>query len=317
MYACGARMDSTKLKAWASKNSTSGGGDDAHPRDERGRFTSAGGGGGNASGGSGGAGTGAPAAVQRVWTDKRPAGLPEETWKAHYDKHPDQGGKPTEARKQSVHDPIVKAALNVRQPAPNEQKIAIMTMGGPASGKGSIFQDRKEQLKDFVKVDPDHVKEQLPEYKTAIDPKNTYTKAAEMAHEESSAVSKRIRDQAVNEGKHVLIDGTGANAEKFMKLHDDLKARGYEVQVHMPHIEPHEAYNRMLARADATGRKIPHDFFHTAHAAINANADKIRASVGNFTLYNSHDFKPIATKREGVETVHDKAGLSSFVNRKK
>src|SRR5574338_68588 len=96
------------LAAWAEED---------HPRDESGKFTSG----------------GAPKSEKkekpvRQWTDERPEHMPAETWQAHYDKHPDQGGQASKERREQVHDPIIRDALDsVKAPAKGEPKIAIMT----------------------------------------------------------------------------------------------------------------------------------------------------------------------------------------------
>lgn len=319
----------SNLKTWASNSGTGAWDESKHPRDATGRF---GGGGGSepqgagkvVTSGGGVAATGSRSDTPlepRIWTDKRPAGLPEQTIHEHYTAHPDKGGVPKAERKMEVHDPIVKAALDhARQPAPNEQKIAVLTMGGgPASGKGTIIDNLGlKNSHDFVHVDPDKVKEALPEYKAALDRKGTFKGAAAMVHEESSHVAKRIRDEAVEQGKHVIIDGTGANAEKFKGLIDHLKSKGYEVHVHMPHIEKGEAFKRMESRADRSGRSIPEKFFHETYDKINANSDTIRNHADNFTIYDAHNaHKPIMTKVNGKETVHDKAAMARYDARNK
>lgn len=232
-------------------------------------------------------------AVERTWHDEKPSpDLPDETWQQHFDGHPDQGGKPTAERVATVHAPIMEKALAVPPVAPGQQKIAILTMGGPASGKsaglGALADDP-----NFVKVDPDGIKEQMPEYQRAIDPKATWTKAAAMAHEESSYLAKQIKAKAIEQGNHLIIDGTGANAEKFSQGIDDLKAKGYQVHLMMPHVDVEEALPRAMSRGQRTGRIVPEKFIREAYSKIPHNFEKIAAKVDAFKMV---DTSPKAAK---------------------
>ena len=265
-------------------------------------------------------------ATPRTWSDKRPAGMAAQTWMQHFKGRPSDDPEepmkhmtPTAERKARVHDPIMNAALkNKPLPAADEKKIAIMTMGGPASGKSSMLKNVDKSK--FVVVDPDHIKGALPEYVKAIgNKKATYKKAAFMAHEESSYLAKKIRDEAIKRGNHVIIDGTGANADKFLKTMGDLKGKGYEVQVHYPHLGAEEGSKRVAARANGSGRMVPAEFVHRAYKKIDENLERIRAAADNFHAYDAS--KPghpkISTKENGKETVHDEATHAAFVNRKR
>lgn len=341
--------------------------EDAHPRDEQGRFGGGGGSGGGSKavekwmgkgsspGGPGGPGgsQGAPKSSgdasptrslpapgnpktgqdnvkltpDRVWTDKRPAGMAPQTYMDHFQGRPGtkdeplKNMKPTEERKTRVHDPIVKEALNVPLPAPGAQKIAIMTMGGPASGKGTVLREMGASTGKggkMVLVDPDHVKGQMPEYKKALDPKNTFRGAAAMAHEESSFISKRIRDEAISRGNHVVIDGTGTNAKKFLATMDNLKSNGYEVHVHYPHLDEATGLGRAKARAEGSGRYVPDEFVSTSYKGIDKNVEHIMSKADNFHMYDAKNgHTPIYSKVGGKETVHNETAMAAFKGRKK
>lgn len=252
----------------------------------------------------------------RVWHDEKPSpDLPDETWQPHFDGHPDQGGKPSAERVAAVHAPIMEKALNVPPVAPGVQKIAVVTMGGPASGKssglGALANDP-----NFVKVDPDGIKEQLPEYQKAIDPAATWTKAAAMAHEESSYIAKQIKAKAIEQGNHLIVDGTGANAEKFMQGIEDLKAKGYQVHLVMPHVEVEEALPRAMARGQKIGRIVPEPFIREAYSKIPNNFERIAAKVDSFKMVDtsSNGFgKVVWEKPVGkAPVVHDPAFVSNF-----
>jgi predicted ABC-type ATPase len=313
----GARSGSVREPSWAGANAPApeprkddGDFDESkHPRAPDGRF---------GEGGEGSKEAKAPSGHiegKRTWTDKVPDGMQDETWKAHYDKHPDKGGKASPERQRDVHEPIIKAALNEAKPAsPVEQKIAIMTMGAPASGKSSAL--RGVDSSRFVKIDADAIKENLPEYQKAIADKDaTYKGAAAMAHEESSAISREILKRAIASGHHVIIDGTGKDSDAFMRKMRMLQAAGYHVHVVMPHVEEEDGIKRLKSRAEATGRMVPEHFARDAYKTIPKNFERIAREADSFKLFDNSgkEAKPVWEGGKGkADTVHDKDFVEKF-----
>ena len=259
----------------------------------------------------------------RSWTSTLPKGMQPETWMGNYDKHPGEGGKASAARVAAVHDPIMHDALDKVEPVPaGEQKVAIMTMGAPASGKSSML--RGIDQSKFVKVNPDAIKDGIPEYAKAIaDPNNTFRGAAPMAHEESSHIAKQIMAKAIEQGKHIIVDGTGMDADKFNAKIDAFHAAGYHVHVSMPHLEHEEGARRMVERANALGpnggRYVPDAIVKHAYDTIPHNFFKIAAKADSATLFNSKPSRAEGGARkvwdkraDGSEVHHDKAFVNAF-----
>jgi len=270
----------------------------------------------------------------RKWSDKRPDGMAPQTYLQHFEgsvsknkDNPLQNMRPTKERKARVHDPVVKAALAVPLPKSGEKKIAIMTMGGPASGKGTVLKQVSTAGTPMVLVDPDHVKGQLPEYRKAVPPKGsdkpTFKGAAAMVHEESSFIAKRIRNEAVAAGNHLIIDGTGTNSKKFIETMKDLKSKGYEVQVHFPHLEHDEGLKRAKSRAEGSGRYVPDAFISHSYSKIDNNVEKIMAAAkehgASFHMYDAgKKGHPVSySQKGGKETIHSQEHYSAFTGRTK
>jgi hypothetical protein len=219
------------------------------------------------------------------------AGKSRETIDDHFHE-----GKPTAARAEFHQKEIIEPAFAGKKTAAElgqAKPVAILTMGGPASGKGVVLGKLKEHGLDtnkFVHVDPDEVKGSLPEYKAQVpkDGGKTFVGAAAQVHEESSFVAKQIRDRAIEGGHNVVIDGTGGNADKFIQMIDHLKAKGYEVQVHHPDLGVDEGVKRALARAERSGRHVPEPFIRQTYEAIGKAQDKIKAAAGeNYHRYDA------------------------------
>ena len=306
------------LQKWASSSKSSGGGsfdEDKHPRDKDGKFPSGGGGGG------GGESTEVhifdvrpPVEGKRTWTDKLPEGMKAETWMSHYDKSPWEGGKPTAERFESVHKPLIDAALNVKPAAPGEQKMAILTMGAPASGKSSALAGI--DTSKYVKVDPDGLMEHIPEYKASIaDKDNTFKGAANMAHTEAADIGDRVIEGALKNGNHVVIDGTGFNKDSMIKRIKMLQEQGYRVHVAMPHLSVEDGMQRLLSRADKTGRLVPEDFARKAYAGIPKNFFDIAKAADTSALFDNSGKEPrlvFESKRGHADKTYDKDFMRDF-----
>lgn len=297
-----------------------------HSRDERGRFSSGGGGGiigggklstwaDKRSGGKGESLKKEESSGKRVWTDKLPSWAKhDETWKTHFDKSPWEGGKPS-AERQKLHDAISKDALDKpgAYPKPGEHKMAIFTMGAPASGKSSAMKAFDE--KHFVKVDPDAIKEQMPEYKKSMDPKNTYRGAAAMVHEESSHLSQKIREQAMKNGQHMIVDGTGVNSKALIEKMEAAKAAGYHVHLVMPHLEKDEGMKRMESRAEKVGRFVPTHIVEDAYQKVPRNFDEISKHSDSFAMHDaSKEGTPMVWSKDenGKESHQDEGFVKNF-----
>jgi predicted ABC-type ATPase len=251
----------------------------------------------------------------RKWIDKVP-GFPDETWHAHFSDHPDKGGVPSEERATFHRLEIIEPAFeNVRQPEPDEQKVAILMMGAPASGKSSMVAGLNRE--DFVVINPDDVKDKLPEYREGL--KQSARNSAKMSHEESSYVAKQIRERAIEEGKHLLVDGTGFNPNTYLGLIDKLHAQGYRVSVKMADLNYEEGMGRMKERAEATGRWVPPEIVTKSYERIPGNFERISRAADDFALFDTRvrgGPKLVwSGGKDKPEQIHDEARVAEFKSR--
>lgn len=240
----------------------------------------------------------------RPWVPHLPH-LPKDTLK-HFTKggslHPDRG---------ALHAAIRAKFLDHVEPVPADTKpLAIVMMGGPASGKSSICGGIPHDK--FVQCDADAVKEQLPEFREAV--KGNARNAAGLAHEESSHLVKQIRDQAISERKNLLMDGTGKDADKYLGMIERLKAEGYHVHLMMPDLDKTSALTRATNRAEKKGRWVPHEFIHDAYDTIPHNFTRIAGAVDDWQLFDTRRNPPVKvwSKEGGTERVHDPEFVAKF-----
>lgn len=250
------------------------------------------------------------------------AGNGKQTIDDHFHKGKDGSMRPTTARAEFHEREIIGPAFEGKKTAKElgqEKPVAILTMGGPASGKGVVLKKLEKHgldTKTFVHVDPDEVKGKLPEYQAQV-PKGTFSKtpdgkekfegagktfvgAAAQVHEESSYVAKQIRDKAIAGGHNVVIDGTGGNPKKFIELMQHLEKKGYDVQVHHPHLDVDEGVKRALDRATKSGRHVPEPFIRQTYDAIAKAEKEIIAAAPNYTRYDANNgHVPIESRKKG------------------
>lgn len=153
-----------------------------------------------------------------------------------------------------------------------DEKQAFFTAGGGASGKSSarfVVDGQELSIEDLaaredtVLVDPDAIKEMLPEYQQMRDAGDAY--AAYGVHEESSAIAKMIVVEARSRGISIVLDTTGSSGG-FVKKIEAVVNESYEAHVTMVSAPTNEAIMRSVARGDRTGRYLAINSIKHAHA---------------------------------------------------
>jgi len=223
--------------------------------------------------------------------------------------------------RQALHREIIQRALDKAPPAdPNKRPIAVLTMGGTASGKTTMLQSAGIPQDAFVQVNADDIKEELPEYQTLADGDRSrgrsYKSAAAAVHEESSMVAKALRAAAMEQRRDLIFDGTGRNADSYTKLIKELKAKGYEVHVMMTDLDADEGVKRANVRAERTGRWVNEEFVRDCYQSIPPNFERVARAADGFELYDKHggpgEDRVVWSKSEGKETVFDQEYKDRF-----
>ncbi len=253
------------------------------------------------------------------WNEGIPEGMPSETWEEHFTGHPDEGGEPKESR-EFLHKVIKQRFLEGKPSVPSGEKpVAIMMMGGPASGKSTMVKSAGlGSMEDFVVADADAVKNMIPEYRVGVN--NRLKQAASMAHEESSYLVKQIREEAINARKNLVIDGTGSKTASYEKNIKKLRDQGYEIRLMMADTPMDVALDRAKNRARKTGRYVPDDVLKNAYAGIPSGFQKIAEMVDSAAIYDTNvklgePSRLVYTKTNASETIHDSEHYSKFQSR--
>lgn len=224
-------------------------------------------------------------------------------------KKPD--GSWTEERQQ-LHDRIVEEWL--KDGVPQKNPTAMMTGGGPASGK-SVALQRIKTPPHMIVIDSDEIKKKLPEYMKGLKDKNP--EAAAFVHEESSYLSKRITSEASKRKYNLLLDGTGNGSIKSMeKKVKRMREGGHRVVAHYVTVDTDTAVQRNEVRAARTGRLVPEAFIRGSHQKVSEIVPQAlqQGLYDEFALWDtsSSETVKVASAKGKKLKVHDDNAWEAF-----
>lgn len=228
---------------------------------------------------------------------------------------PDSPGR-VRFREQLIQDALAQGSTVGK--GSGGRPVAIVMMGGPASGKSSLLSRVMSDQTGYVKVDPDEMKGRLPEFALAV--ANSDRLGAARAHEESStAIADVLKKRAIEGRYNVMLDGTGKNGPKYEAMVQALVDQGYEIRVIMPHISVEEGVKAADKRAHRTGRYVPLEFIRQAYQAIPHNFERVARLADTAVLADAEPdrlgSRPMTTiqRWEGGRIVEeDKAKSSAY-----
>jgi predicted ABC-type ATPase len=175
---------------------------------------------------------------------------------------------------------------------------AVFMSGGPASGKTSLLKKQFGAAEGFAVIDPDRIKGYDPVMQLGV--AMGMKQAAALAHENSSRLSKEVYATARDRGFNVLMDGTGANAGKYIGQMQELKGKGYQITLLAQHVPEEVGVKRALARADRTGRYVPREFIQHAYEVIPGNFERIAQVADRATLNDGESNQVIMQYQAGM-----------------
>lgn len=203
----------------------------------------------------------------------------------HLEKNPDwdgsnpQGQYRVTAERQRLHNQLVRDKVDaVDAVPPGEEKIFVFLGGGPAAGKSTglkmgVFTGVPPKG-DYVEVNADEVKGQLPEFDKLRYSRNSgeFKAAASFVHEESSMVAKMQQKAAVTKGTHIVLDGTGDGKPAGLKSKIDLaRSQGYTVKARYSTLDTNEAWKRADKRSRGRERRyVQEGVVRTTHREVSA-----------------------------------------------
>jgi hypothetical protein len=177
-------------------------------------------------------------------------------------------------RRRKVHERIIKRLLTLgSKAAGHAAPLAVVIIGAPGSGKTSSALPLAQRTLNvsFTPVNPDDVKEQLPEYEGWN---------STPLHDESAMVAElQLREEANAGRHHVVYDIVGRDTQKVLAAVQRFGSFGYQVYAMLTDLPSWLAAGRAWERfqrnpfarkSGSPGRYVPPDYvFSVGSAPLN------------------------------------------------
>lgn len=222
-------------------------------------------------------------------------------------------------KRRKVHEAVI-THLFANSKRPDGRPVLHVLGGGSGAGKGELQRQHIVKFHDgVVKVDPDEVKQLLPEFghlKKAAD-----DRAANFVHSESSDVGVEASHKAMREGLNVVLDSTGnGTLQEFKERVGPAIEKGHYIRADYATIPTNEAVNRANERAKKEpGRGVvPEHCIRYSHAAVSRTFPAaVKAGLFHEARLWSNDGKTprliYEFHHEKGETVHDAEAYKAFL----
>jgi predicted ABC-type ATPase len=178
-------------------------------------------------------------------------------------------------KREKLHQEIIDSFKHDLICIENDQPIAILMGGSPASGKSTFLRKYAPYLlkEEILKVDADEIRAKLPEYKG--------WNATQTQQETKDIVNTLLSNRTIGIpcNYDVIYDGTMNNTKSYYPLITLLKGLGYKIFiVYIDKVDEDVIRKRALERYKKSGRFVPmaviDDFFNKGKTALNELKDK-------------------------------------------
>lgn len=218
----------------------------------------------------------------------------------------DETGEYVESRKQ-LHEKIINDVKSKADCIIQEQPIAILTGGSPASGKSTFLGTYAKYLSEgkIFKIDADEIRAKLPEYKGW----NSYNTQLE----QKDIVQRLLSDKEIGMPCKfdIIYDGTMNKTKNYRPLIGTLKQLGYKIFiVYIDNIPYSTIKKRALERyrkgGANKGRFVPmeviDEYFEAGKTALN----ELKSLVDGYMVIDGNDKNYKILERGGMELPVDR-----------
>ena len=184
---------------------------------------------------------------------------------------------------------------------------------GKSHALHSIDKKGNFPLSSYVLVDPDKIRQCLPEYYLCMKQNPLY--AGEFTCKEAGYIAEIITIAALRDGKYVLVDGTLRDWQWYLNKFIELRCDYPNVKISILHVDaPKETIiERATKRGIATGRYIPRRTLERAMGQVSRSIEILRKHADFYCrLYNrpgEHNDVELVTEGITWETFRLNYGL--------
>ena len=185
-------------------------------------------------------------------------------------------------------------ALITAGKSPVENPKAYILGGQPGSGKSTLQNMIGIKSPNTVMINGDEYRSRHPNYEKIYE---VYSlESANHTQSFANAVANALTEKLSNDGYNIVIEGTCRRPEVPLKTCNDLKEKGYEVELmimccdkNVAWLSTIDRYNRMKEQGKLP-RAVPIDKFRETVTNLSSNIDELYHSgaFDEITLYNRH-----------------------------
>lgn len=196
--------------------------------------------------------------TNRKWQDVSPE-MPTSTIEIMF-----KDDKPRPQRR-ALHERILRTFLDhVDAVKPDLIPVAIVLMGGPASGRTAIVKNLTHDAL-CVRVDPGAIATMIPEFTDGV--KKNARNAPAIVQTEAAFIAHLVLEKAIETRKNIAVDGVGADQEQYARFLGELREKGYVTTLVLSDIDRTMALERDKDRGTKTGQWAPKEAFALAKVA--------------------------------------------------
>lgn len=202
---------------------------------------------------------------------------------------------PRQIWQDTIIDKVLASCPPGSLPATRRPPHLVLAAGAMGSGKTHTFkklQDVFGDLRCFVTVDVDRIKENFPEMKDLI--KRNPHAAGDAVHREACTIHEIVFRQALENKQNVFLDGSLRNGSFFERLlaEEDV-AKGYTISILHVKASIKKCTERALWRAKQTGRFISPELIEKSHREAQVSVDNLCKLVDHVVVvdneYDDHE----------------------------
>lgn len=168
----------------------------------------------------------------------------------------------------------------------------IFTAGVMGVGKGHILKKMDSSklinLQDFLRIDSDQLKDELPEMKMYInyDPKTAGTKV----HKESGFIQEIILSEALKQNKNIIVDGSLTSLVRHKMLFESIRRDypQYTIEIIYITADMEKIQERIQKRGEATGRFVPIEKVEYAYHQIPKTIKALTPLVSKMLIFDNN-----------------------------